>query len=311
MGELSASFDDDLTRQQTLKTAIGCIGTGLHSGARIEMRLLPAGPFSGIRFRRTDLADATDIVADIKSVVNSQLCSQIGGPDGATVATIEHLMAALSGCNVDNIVVELDGPEVPVMDGSAAPFVFLIECAGLAAQDAPRRAIEVLETVSVSNDVGDASLSPSDAFSIAFDIDFDSPAIGKQHMSVSLANGAFKSEICRARTFGFAEDEDELRARGLALGASLDNAVIIRDEAVMNEGGLRYDDEFVRHKILDSIGDLYLAGMPIVGHFRGSRSGHALNHRLLRTLLANVAAWRIIDLPVEVAEAPMLKRASA
>jgi UDP-3-O-[3-hydroxymyristoyl] N-acetylglucosamine deacetylase len=312
LGEYVASLDDGLWRQQTLKSTIGCTGTGLHSGARVEMQLLPAEPFSGIRFRRTDLPDTGEIVAEVNNIVSSELCTRIGSHGGATVATIEHLMAALSGCDVDNVVVELDGPEVPVMDGSAAPFVFLIECAGVVEQDAPRRAIEVLKPVTVTNGSGHASLSPSNGFSVAFNIEFDASAIGKQHMQVHLVNGAFKTEICRARTFGFAEDADQLRANGLALGASLDNAIVIRGEDILNEGGLRYDDEFVRHKILDSIGDLYLAGMPIIGHFHGHRSGHALNHALLQALFADVTAWQLADLPFDdVEDAPAAVRATA
>lgn len=280
-------------RQQTLRHAISCSGTGLHSGAAVSMTLRPAAVNSGIVFRRTDLGDAAPVIpATIDHVVDDRLCTAIGFRGGPAVATIEHLMAALRGMGVDNAEIAIDGPEVPVMDGSAAPFVFLLECAGLAAQSAPRRAIEVLRPVSVAKDGAEATLVPGIGFAAGCDIDFASRAIGRQSLTVALVNGTFKTDIARARTFGFAHEVDRLRAAGLARGGSLDNAVVVAGDTVLNDEGLRWADEFVRHKILDSIGDLYLAGAPIVGRFHGYRSGHALNHLLVRTLLADRAAWR-------------------
>ncbi|MBM3559406.1 MAG: UDP-3-O-acyl-N-acetylglucosamine deacetylase [Alphaproteobacteria bacterium] len=280
-------------RQQTLRHAISCSGTGLHSGATVHMTLAPASTDSGIVFRRVDLGEnAPPIPATIDNVIDDRLCTTIGFRGGPSVVTIEHLMAALRGTGIDNVEIAIDGPEVPVMDGSAAPFVFLLECAGLVAQLASRRAIEVLRPVGVAKDGAEASLTPGLNFSAGCEIDFASRAIGRQSLTVSLVNGTFKSDIARARTFGFAHEVDRLRAAGLARGGSLDNAVVVAGDRVLNDDGLRWTDEFVRHKILDSIGDLYLAGAPIIGRFHGRRSGHALNHLLVRTLLADRGAWR-------------------
>ena len=201
-------------------------------------------------------------------------------------------MAAMHGTGIDNLLVELDGPEVPIMDGSAAPFIFLVECAGTVVQARPRRSIEVLKPVEVSDKDKRASLSPGPGFSLDFKIDFDSAAIGHQDAEVQLVNGNFKDQVSPARTFGFTHEIEQLRALGLARGGSLENAIVVSGDAVLNEEGLRFEDEFVRHKILDTIGDLYLAGAPIIGHFHGHRSGHALNHKLLRKLLADQSAWR-------------------
>jgi len=279
--------------QQTLKSKISCCGTGLHSGAKVSMTLLPAPANTGIIFRRTDAeGNGLEIAAHVDNVVDDRMCTTLGDGNGATIATVEHLMAALRGCAIDNLYVEVEGGELPIMDGSAAPFVFLVECAGAVEQDAPRRAIEILRPVRVADGERRAELLPGNGFSVGFEIDFDSGAIGRQNMDVELVNGAFKGELSRARTFGFIEEVDQLRAAGLALGGSLDNAVVVSGDDVLNEGGLRYKDEFVRHKILDSVGDLYLAGAPIVGHFKGRRSGHALNHSIVRALLANPGCWR-------------------
>lgn len=286
-------------RQHTLKSEIGCSGTGLHTGETVSIRLLPAPVNTGIVFRRTDGAAAgVEIAAHVDNVVEATLCSTLGNGEGVKIATVEHLMAAFAGCGIDNVVVEVDGPEMPIMDGSSAPFVFLIECAGVAPQDAPRRIIEVLRHVSVTAGEREASLSPAAGFSVGFEIDFDTDAIGKQDLYVKLVNGTFKGEISRARTFGFAEEVDQLRRMGLARGGSLDNAVVVSGDKVLNEGGLRYANEFVRHKILDSVGDLYLAGAPISGHFQAYRSGHALNHAMVRALFADKSAWRYTTAPV-------------
>jgi UDP-3-O-[3-hydroxymyristoyl] N-acetylglucosamine deacetylase len=282
--------------QRTLKSPIGCSGVGLHSGQKVSMTLHPAEENTGIVFRRTDLARGErDIAAHWLNVVDTRLATTLGNASGTRVGTIEHLMAAFAGCGVDNAVVELDAAEVPVMDGSAAPFVFLIECAGIADQKAPRRAIKVDRTVEVSDGERSIAVHPADGFSVSFEIDFDSVAIARQALGLRLVNGAFKTDIARARTFGFEHEVSALRAAGLARGGSLDNAVVIRGDTVLNVEGLRYDDEFVRHKILDCIGDLYLAGGPIIGRVECARSGHALNNRLLRTLMADRDAWSYTD----------------
>jgi len=267
------------------------------------MTLLPAAPDTGIVFRRTDLAGGgAEIVADWRNVVDTRLCTTLGHKTHgklATVATVEHLLAAIAGCHLDNVAIELNGPEVPAMDGSAAPFVFLIDCAGVVAQPrAEKRAIQILKHVSVGDHRVGASLAPSSGFSVSFEIDFEAAAIARQEYFVSLENGAFKSEIARARTFGMADDVERLRAAGLALGGSLDNAVVVDGERVVNPEGLRYEDEFVRHKVLDAVGDLTLAGASILGHFHGFRSGHEVHNRLLRALFADSAAWRYVGLEV-------------
>ena len=264
------------------------------------MTLLPAPPGTGIVFRRTDAdGNGMEIAAHVSNVVDDRLCTTLGDSNGTTIATIEHLMAALRGCGIDNLYVEVDGGELPIMDGSAAPFVFLIECAGIVEQNAPRRAIEILKPVRVEDEDRNAELLPGEGFFVGFQIEFGSGVIGQQDMAVELVNGTFKGELSRARTFGFIEEVDQLRAMGLALGGSLDNAVVVSGDEVLNEDGLRYEDEFVRHKILDCVGDLYLAGAPIIGHFKGHRSGHALNHNVVRTLLADESSWRYTTMPRE------------
>lgn len=275
--------------QRTLKAPIHCRGIGLHSGAHVEMTLRPAAPDSGIRFYRSDCN--TEIPADWRNVVDSPLCTTLTNSKGDSVGTIEHLMAALAGLEVDNVMIELDGPEIPVMDGSASPFVFLIECAGLTVQDAPRRVIRVLKPVSVGTPGKSAALVPSDRFAVSFAIDFASSAIRRQELTLSPCPATFKHELSAARTFGFLDEVERMREAGLARGGSLDNAVVVAGDRVLNEEGLRYVDEFVRHKMLDAIGDLYLAGAPMLGHFHGTRSGHALNRQLLAALFADRAAW--------------------
>lgn len=254
------------------------------------MTLRPAEADTGIRFLRTDADDAEPIPARYDFVSDTTLCTTIGGA-GVKVATIEHLMAAFAGCGVDNALVELDGPEVPVMDGSSAPFVFLIECANLVEQDAAKRWIRVLKPVKIGGEGKSAALAPADGFSVDFTIDFDNEVIARQSYFLDVQEGAFKSELARARTFGFVGEVDKLRALGLARGGSLDNVVVVDNNTILNEEGLRYGDEFVRHKILDSIGDLYLAGAPIIGHFKGECSGHAMNNALLHALFADETAW--------------------
>ncbi|MGE0258618.1 MAG: UDP-3-O-acyl-N-acetylglucosamine deacetylase [Alphaproteobacteria bacterium] len=276
--------------QRTLRDAVGCRGIGLHSGQPAAMTLRPAAPDTGIVFRRSDAG--AEIRADWRNSVASALSTVLANRDGTQVATVEHLLAALSGNRIDNAIVELDGPEVPVMDGSAAPFVRMIGSAGTKTQDAQRRAIEIMKPVEVIEGDSSAALLPSSEFSMSFDIEFDNPLIGHQHISLSIGPGAFNAEIAPARTFGLLDDLPRLHAAGLARGGSLDNAVVISGNRVLNAGGLRFADEFVRHKLVDAIGDLFLAGGAIIGHFRGSRSGHALTRRLLAAVFADPEAWR-------------------
>jgi UDP-3-O-[3-hydroxymyristoyl] N-acetylglucosamine deacetylase len=285
-------------RRRTLKAPIGCVGTGLHSGRRVALTLRPASAGTGIVFRRTDLG--CDIPALFDRVVDTRLCTAIG-EGSVTVSTIEHVMAALAGSGIDDAVVEVDGPEVPIMDGSAAPFLFLIDCAGIVTTAAPRVAIEVLRPIRVEEASGAfAELLPGReaAFDAELEIDFPNTAIGRQALSLRVSPLAFREALADARTFTLAEDVARLRAAGLAQGGSLDNAVVVDGPLVLNPGGLRRPDEFVRHKLLDVVGDLALAGAPIRGRFRGERSGHALNNRLLRALFADASAWRMTGLPV-------------
>jgi UDP-3-O-[3-hydroxymyristoyl] N-acetylglucosamine deacetylase len=279
-------------RQKTLKSSIHCSGIGLHSGDKISMALHPADTDTGIVFRRTDVRGrSADVAAHFTNVTDTRLCTALSNDDGVGVATVEHLMAALAGCEIDNAEIEVSGPEVPVMDGSAEPFVFLIECAGVVEQSAPRRAIRILKPVVAH--IGDAvaKLMPADDFSIKLAIDFDNPAIGEQTIETGIAPDVFKSEISRARTFGFLEDVEALRKAGLTLGGSLENAVVVSGDRILNDGGLRYRDEFVRHKALDCIGDLYLAGGPILGCYLGHKVGHSVNNRLLRAVFDDADAW--------------------
>ena len=279
--------------QRTVRGSAECSGVGVHSGAPVTMRLCPAPEHTGIVFVRTDLKNgARRIPARWDCVVDTQLCTVVGNASGAKVATIEHLMAALYAYGIDNAVIEIDGPEVPVMDGSADAFVFLIEMAGIVAQAAPRRVIEVLKPVTVRHGDSYASLVPASDSHYSFDIAFAQAPINRQSYDFTLAADSFKSELSRARTFGFYEDVDRLRKMGLARGGSLENAIVIKDDKILNEDGLRYGDEFVRHKLLDAVGDLALAGAVIHGHFQGHCSGHALNNELLRALFADATAWR-------------------
>jgi UDP-3-O-[3-hydroxymyristoyl] N-acetylglucosamine deacetylase len=280
--------------QRTLKTRIGCRGVGLHSGQKVTMRLLPAAPDTGIVFRRTDAG--AEIPASWVNTIESPRCTVLSNGEGITVGTIEHLMAALAGAEIDNAIVELDGPEVPIMDGSSAPFLFLIECAGLIEQDAARRAIKVLKPVIVSEEGATAALLPDHGFSMSFEINFANSLIRRQDICVVFDGATFKAELSRARTFGLLDEVDRLRAAGFGRGGSLDNVVVVSGSQILNAGGLRYADEFVRHKLLDAFGDLYLAGGPIIGRFCGVRSGHAHTRDLLAALFADAEAWRYTNL---------------
>jgi UDP-3-O-[3-hydroxymyristoyl] N-acetylglucosamine deacetylase len=284
--------------QTTLKASIGCVGVGLHGGARVSVTLRPAPAGHGIVFRRTDLG--ASVCATFDRVVDTRLCTVIAG-GGARVATIEHLMAAFAGSGIDNALVEVDGPELPILDGSAAGFLFLIECAGVEEQSAARRAVEVLRPVRVTDGEAFAELRPSrDAtLDLSLSIAFPAAAIGRQALTMRLSSDSFAAELSRARTFTLAEEVEMMRAAGLARGGSLDNAVVVDGARVLNPGGLRMRDEFVRHKMLDAVGDLALIGGPIHGSFTGHRSGHTLNNRLLRALMADAGAWRMAE-PADV-----------
>jgi UDP-3-O-[3-hydroxymyristoyl] N-acetylglucosamine deacetylase len=288
------SYGPALVRRR-LKGSIGCRGIGLHSGRRITLTLHPGELGSGIVFHRSDLG--LDIPARHDLVVETRLCTQIGlpGHPEARVGTIEHVMAALAAAGIDDARVELDGPEVPILDGSAAPFLFLIDCAGTVEQFGARRAIEVLRSVRVEDKNGAwAELSPNvePAFDVDLTIDFGETAIGRQSLALRISVESFRQELADARTFTLAEDVARLRAAGLAQGGSLDNAVVVDGPMILNPGGLRRPDEFVRHKLLDVVGDLALAGAPITGRFRGHRSGHALNNQLLLALFSDRRNWR-------------------
>jgi len=264
------------------------------------MTIHPADINTGIIFRRSDLKRPSLISASWTNVTDTMLATTITNESGSSVGTVEHLMAAFAGCGIDNAIVELDGPEVPIMDGSAAPFMFLVECAGSVSQNAARRAILIKKTIRVGNEKNFISLSPASAFGITFAIEFDTSAVERQFLDMQLVNGTFKNEIARARTFGFAHEVDAMRKAGLALGGSLENAIVIEGNTILNEDGLRYKDEFVRHKVLDCIGDLYLAGAPIIGKIDGYRSGHNLNHRLLCALFEDDTSWSYVELTDEV-----------
>lgn len=280
--------------QHTLTKKVGCVGVGLHSGEKVRMSILPAEEGTGIRFIRKDISGFNpEVVADYLNVTNTNLGTTISNEDGTIVSTIEHLMAAFWGCNIDNAIVELDGPEVPIMDGSAEPFVFLIECAGVTGQVKPRRIIEVLRNVTIEDGPRRVSVDPADSFSVSLEIDFDSPIISSQRGVFNSSYVSFKTDLCRARTFGFEHEVSKLCSLGLARGGSLENAIVVSGDKILNEGGLRYQNEFVRHKILDCIGDFYLTGAMLKGHFSGYRSGHELNNRLLRKFFADKSAWRL------------------
>jgi UDP-3-O-[3-hydroxymyristoyl] N-acetylglucosamine deacetylase len=285
--------------QRTLASTIDCTGTGLHSGQRVRLVMAPAAPGTGIIFRRADTG--VGIPARHDHVRDTTLCTVIGLSDepGMRIGTVEHLMAALSAAGIDNAIIGLDGPEVPAMDGSAASFTFLISCAGIREQEAPLSVIELMRPVRVKDGDATAALLPAQPrgtalLTLSMAIDFASTAIGHQERTIALTDKAFATAIAPARTFGFAEDLQRLRAAGLARGGSLDNAVAISGDRVLNREGLRFPDEFVRHKLLDAIGDLALAGLPIRGRFVGHRSGHRSNNALLRALFADPSAYRVV-----------------
>jgi UDP-3-O-[3-hydroxymyristoyl] N-acetylglucosamine deacetylase len=283
--------------QHTITRAVQCKGIGLHSGVQVTMTLHPAGADRGIVFLRSDVKSGNrHVPARWDQVVDTQLCTVVANQDGVSVGTIEHLMAALRGCNVDNCIVELDGPEVPVMDGSSAAFVEMIENTGIAPNGAPRMVVRVLKDVTVTDGNKSVTLSPADEFVYGGEIDFAHKSIGTQRFETSLFNGNFAHELADCRTFGFLHEVEYMRARGLARGGSLDNAVVLNEDGVMNEDGLRRGDEFIRHKLLDAVGDIYLAGRPVLGAYYGERAGHALNNAVLHALFADESAYEIVPL---------------
>ncbi|MFZ9994371.1 MAG: UDP-3-O-acyl-N-acetylglucosamine deacetylase [Steroidobacteraceae bacterium] len=299
--------------QRTLKNTIRASGVGLHTGKRVLMTVRPAAPDTGIVFRRTDLATPVEIPARADNVGETMLgTSLVVG--GARVSTVEHLLSAFAGLGIDNALVEVSAPEVPIMDGSAGPFVFLLQSAGIEEQRVPKRFIRIRKSVQVDDGDKWARFDPFDGFKVNFEIEFNHPIFKRraQRATMDFSTTSFLKEISRARTFGFMRDLESMRARNLALGGTLDNAIVLDDTRVLNEGGLRYEDEFVKHKILDAIGDLYLLGYSLIGEFSGFKSGHGLNNRLLRTLLADQTAWEAVvferpeDAPISYARSPVL-----
>ena len=288
-----------MLQQRTLKSLTKAVGVGLHSGQRVELTLRPAQPDTGIVFRRTDLPQPVDIPISAQAVTDTRMASTISN-GGAKVLTVEHLMSACAGLGIDNLYVDITAEEVPILDGSSASFVFLLQSAGIELQKAPRRFIRVTDTVEVREGEGEnlkwARLSPYHGFKLSFEIDFAHRVVDStgQRVEFDLGSGSYMRDIARARTFGFTKDLETMRASGLALGGGLDNAVVMDDYKVLNAEGLRYDDEFVKHKILDAMGDLYLLGKPLLAEYSAFRSGHAMNNKLLRALLERPGACEIV-----------------
>ena len=284
-----------MIRQRTLKTAVKATGVGLHGGKRVEMTLRPAAPDTGIVFRRVDLDPPVELPSDPYAVVDTRMCSGLQ-KGGAKIGTVEHVMSALAGLGVDNCYVDVDAPEIPILDGSAAPFVFLLQSAGFESQDAPRRFLRVKKAVEYVEGDKYVRLLPHDGFKLSFSIQFNHPAIDNSPTDVTIdfANQSYARDVARARTFGFVQDLEVLISMGLAQGGSLDNAIVLDEYKVLNPDGLRYADEFVKHKVLDAIGDLYICGHPLLAHYVANKSGHALNNQILRVLLEDKEAWEIV-----------------
>jgi len=280
--------------QTTVLNKVECSGIGLHTGIPCNLTIRPSAPDSGIVFIRKDLPQNVRIKAHIENVVDATLATTLG-IDGVKVSTVEHLMAAFAGLGIDNAEIEMNAAEVPIMDGSAEPFNALLKRAGIQLQDKVKKFVIIKRPVTVTEEDRQATLLPSNDFKISYTIDFKHPLISNQYYLIQISNGNFEREICRARTFGFLRDYEMLKARGFARGGSLENAVVIDESKVINEGGLRFTDEFVRHKILDSIGDLWLLGAQVIGHFIGYKSGHTLNHKLIHKLLAHKDWWELLE----------------
>jgi UDP-3-O-[3-hydroxymyristoyl] N-acetylglucosamine deacetylase len=295
-----------MIRQRTLKNTIRATGVGLHTGDKIYLTLKPAPADTGIVFRRVDLAPPVDIPARAENVGDTTLSTTLMKGD-VRVSTVEHLLSAMAGLGIDNAYVELSAAEVPIMDGSAGPFVFLIQSAGIEEQDAPKRFIRIKRKVAVSSDDKSASFEPFDGFKVSFSIEFDHPAFNDRELTaeIDFSSTSFVKEVSRARTFGFMHEIEYLRGQGLAQGGSMDNAIVIDESGVLNADGLRYEDEFVKHKVLDAIGDLYLLGNSLIGEFKAHKSGHALNNQLLRELISQTDAWEIVTFEEDDESAPI------
>jgi len=291
--------------QRTLRTMTRTTGVGLHTGARVELTLRPAAPDTGIVFHRVDLAEAVTLPARAENVGDTRLSSTLG-KGSASISTVEHLMSALAGLGIDNLHVDVAGPEIPIMDGSAGPFVFLLQSAGIVEQAAPKKYLRVKTAVEVVQGDKWARFEPFDGFRLDFTIDFPHPVFGSEnrHVVVDFALNSYVKEVARARTFGFMQDVEAMRSAGLALGGSLQNAIVLDETRVLNREGLRYDNEFVKHKVLDAIGDLYLLGHPLIGQYTAFKPGHALNNAVARTLLARPEAFEIATFG-EDADVPM------
>ncbi|MFM2187436.1 MAG: UDP-3-O-acyl-N-acetylglucosamine deacetylase [Burkholderiaceae bacterium] len=295
-----------MIRQRTLKSVTRAVGVGVHSGQRVELTLRPAAPDTGIVFRRTDLPQPVDIPVKPESVVDTRMATTISPLDamgqaiGPKVQTIEHLLSACAGLGLDNLYIDITAEEVPILDGSAASFVFLLQSAGIELQEAPKRFLRVNKPVELREGEGPtlkwARLEPFHGYKLSFEIEFNHPALDAtgQQVTFDFATGQYKRDIARARTFGFTKDVEMMRARGLGLGGSMDNVIVVDDYRVLNAEGLRYDDEFVKHKILDAIGDMHVLGKPLLAAYTAFKGGHALNNRLLRQLLADRSAWEIV-----------------
>ncbi|MDP1540730.1 MAG: UDP-3-O-acyl-N-acetylglucosamine deacetylase [Moraxellaceae bacterium] len=290
-----------MLKQRTVKQVIRASGIGLHSGEKVLLALRPAPPDTGIVFRRTDLDPPINVPAQAELVRETMMSSSLVNGE-VKVGTVEHLMSALAGLGIDNAVIDVSAPEIPIMDGSAGPFVFLIQAAGIVEQDAPKRFARILRRIEVRDGDKIAAFEPYNGFKVSFTIDFDHPAFHDDHRwaTVDFSTTAYVNEVSRARTFGFLRDIEYLRANNLAKGGSMDNAIVVGDEGIMNTDGLRYEDEFVRHKMLDAIGDLYLFGHSILGAYEGYKSGHALNNQLLRAMYANPDAWEMVTFDNEL-----------
>lgn len=289
-------------KQTTLRDEVTVTGVGVHSGRNVTLALLPADDDAGIVFRRVNAEGAIErqVRADVRAVTATEFATVLGDASGPLCSTAEHILAALRGLHVDNVVIEIDGPEVPIMDGSAMPFVEALDQAGLTDRALPRRFIEVIKPVQVVKDQSFGELRPYEhGFRVEAEIEFDHPLIGKQTLDVDVTPDTFRNEIARARTFGFMKDVSKLWSAGYALGASLENTLVISEDRVLNPEGLRYADECVRHKVLDAIGDLALAGLPLIGAYKTIRGGHKLNNAVLTALMNNTAAWRVVEAPVE------------
>lgn len=292
-----------MLQQRTLKSMTRAVGVGLHSGQRVELTLRPAPPNTGIIFRRVDLPQPVDIPVKAEAVCDTRLASTLspnGDPGGPKVHTVEHIMSACAGLGLDNLYIDITSEEVPILDGSSAAFVYLLQSAGIELQKAPKRFLQVNKPIEVREGQGTslkwARLEPYQGYKLAFEIDFGHPAVNLtgQRVEFDFSSGQYKRDIARARTFGFTKDVETMRSRGLGLGASMDNAIVIDDYRVLNGDGLRYDDEFVKHKILDAIGDLYVVGYPLLAAYSAYKSGHALNNKLLRALLADPSGYEIV-----------------